>query len=162
MSLKDIYCQGRAIGLLQGALNAGKFAHAYIFAGQSGVGKFTTASELAKMLLCHDRTEEQTAGEPFFDSCGRCQSCLVFDGGAHPDFTVIYKELVKFTKDGKGKSTPKGSSTRSQPKGNAAQMIQKYLEQSGGKIDEKSIREFMKKNNLKESDLQNFFRGETM
>jgi DNA polymerase-3 subunit delta' len=106
MSLKDIYCQGRAIGLLQGALNADKLAHAYIFAGQSGVGKFTTASQWAKMLLCHDRTEEQAGGETFFDSCGQCQSCLVFDGGAHPDFTVIYKELVKFTKDGKGKSTP--------------------------------------------------------
>ncbi len=106
MSLKDIYCQGRAIGLLQSALNAGKLAHAYIFAGQSGVGRFTTASQWAKMLLCHDRTEEQAEGETFFDSCGRCQSCLVFDGGAHPDFTVIYKELVKFTKDGKGKTTP--------------------------------------------------------
>ena len=41
-------------------------------------------------------------------------------------------------------------------------MIQEYLKKSGGKIDEKSIREFMKKNGLKDTDLKKFFRGETM
>ena len=105
--LRDIYCQERAIVALQRAFSSGKLAHAYIFAGAEGVGRFTTAEQWAKMLLCHNRTEESAAdGGTFFDSCGSCQSCLVFDGGAHPDFTVIYKELVQFTKKGKGRTTP--------------------------------------------------------
>ena len=38
MSLKEIYCQQKAIGTLQKALACGKPAHAYIFAGAEGVG----------------------------------------------------------------------------------------------------------------------------
>jgi len=118
MTLWDVYCQDRAIGALQRAFGAGKLAHAYIFAGADGVGKFTTARQWAKMLLCDNRTEKK-APDPFidgaeenrgagvfYDSCGQCRSCEVFEGGAHPDFKVIYKELVKFTKKGKNKSTP--------------------------------------------------------
>ena len=106
MTLRDVYCQERAIGALQRAFGAGKLAHAYIFAGADGVGKFTTARQWAKMLLCSNRVEESSAAGVFYDSCGRCRSCEVFEGGAHPDFKVIYKELVKFTKKGKNKSTP--------------------------------------------------------
>jgi len=110
MGLRDVYCQDRAIGALQRAFGAGKLAHAYIFAGADGVGKFTTARQWAKMLLCDNRTEKKAPdpfiGGVFYDSCGQCRSCEVFEGGGHPDFKVIYKELVKFTKDGKNKQTP--------------------------------------------------------
>jgi len=106
MSLKDIFCQGRAIGSLQRAMAADKLAHAYIFAGADGVGKFTTARQWSKMLLCDDRGEEKTKDGVFYDSCGKCRSCTVFEGDGHPDFKVIYKELIKFTRDGKGRTTP--------------------------------------------------------
>ena len=104
MSLRDIFCQDRAVGTLQRAYGAGKMAHAYIFAGADGVGKFKTAKEWAKMLLCHDKVTSDDGS--FVDSCGKCGSCLVFDGDGHPDFIPIYKELIRFTKDGKGKTTP--------------------------------------------------------
>ncbi len=108
MSISEIFCQDRAISGLQRAFGAGRLAHAYIFAGADGVGKFTTAREWAKVLLCQNRVEktEKKAPAPFFDSCGECESCRLFGGDGHPDFNVIYKELIKYTKDGKGRTTP--------------------------------------------------------
>ena len=100
--LKDIFCQDKAIGRLQQAFAAGRLAHAYIFAGPDGVGKRTTAQAWAKMLLCRNRTEKKGPG-PFFDSCGGCGSCQVFEGGAHPDYHLIEKELRPFTAKDKGK-----------------------------------------------------------
>lgn len=102
MSLKDIYCQERGIDVLQRAYFANRVAHAYIFAGPAGVGRFTTAQQWAKMLLC----ENADVTNQFADSCGHCASCEVFDGGAHPDLKIIRKELITFTKDGKNKTTP--------------------------------------------------------
>ena len=52
MPLKDIFCQEKAVASLEQAYDSGKVAHAYIFAGPDGVGKFTTAQEFAKLLLC--------------------------------------------------------------------------------------------------------------
>ncbi len=105
MSLKDIFCQDKAIDLLQRAYAAGRMAHAYLFAGDDGVGKFTTARAWAKMLLCEDK--QTVSDDPVFaDSCGVCHSCQLFESGGHPDFRPIYKELVQFTKKGKGKKTP--------------------------------------------------------
>ena len=37
MSLKDIFCQDRAMGMLQRAFAGDRAAHAYIFAGLEGV-----------------------------------------------------------------------------------------------------------------------------
>ncbi len=143
MSLRDVLCQRRAVGSLMKAVEAGRLAHAYIFAGEEGVGKFTTAREFARMLLCHNRgqparssknkarktdkkkpaggllfgaepeettvaseTLAETVGQ--YDSCGHCQSCRLIDAGTHPDFQVVYKELLPFTKDpnNKDKKTP--------------------------------------------------------
>ncbi|MEN8126728.1 MAG: DNA polymerase III subunit [Planctomycetota bacterium] len=105
MLLKEVFCQDKALDSLQRAYAAGRMAHAYIFAGDDGVGKFTTAQSWAKMLLCEDK---QTAGgkDAFTDSCGVCHSCQLFDAASHPDFRPIYKELVQFTKKGKNKKTP--------------------------------------------------------
>jgi DNA polymerase III subunit delta' len=102
MPLKDIFCQEKALSAIQSAFAGDKVAHAYIFAGADGVGKFTTAKEFAKLLLCKKPVEKNN----FTDSCGNCESCRVFDSGSHPDFEYIYKELIKFTEDGKYKETP--------------------------------------------------------
>jgi DNA polymerase-3 subunit delta' len=102
MSLKDIFSQEKAIAVLQKALAAGKVPHAYIFAGPEGVGKFTTAREWARLLLCENSTIEND----FADSCGLCRSCQLFEAGSHPDFNPVYKELLEFTRDNKGKKTP--------------------------------------------------------
>jgi DNA polymerase-3 subunit delta' len=102
MSFKDIFCQDKAIELLQRAFKSGRSAHAYIFAGPEGVGKFRTACEWARLLLCHDPVIEND----FAESCGRCRSCELFEAVGHPDFNHIYKELREFTEDGRGKPPP--------------------------------------------------------
>jgi len=119
MSIKEIFCQDKAISILQRALAADKMPHAYIFAGPEGVGKFKTAREWAKLLLCKnpviiEKTELPVPGHGpratgdgvFADSCSRCRSCQLFEADSHPDFNMVYKELREFTKDGKGKTTP--------------------------------------------------------
>lgn len=102
MSIKEIFCQDKAIDILRRAYICGKWAHAYIFAGPEGVGKFKTACEWAKLLLCQNPAIEND----FADSCGECRACQLFEAGSHPDFNHIYKELLEFTKDGKGKAPP--------------------------------------------------------
>jgi DNA polymerase-3 subunit delta' len=102
MSLKNIFCQDKAIAILQKALAAGKVPHAYIFAGPEGVGKFTAACEWARLLLCENSTIEND----FADSCGLCRSCQLFEAGSHPDFNHVYKELLEFTRDNKGRKMP--------------------------------------------------------
>jgi DNA polymerase-3 subunit delta' len=102
MSVSEIFCQDRAIERLQRAFGVGRMAHAYIFAGHDGVGKFKTAREWAKMLLCSDK---MTKGNDA-DSCGKCRSCMLFEGDGHPDFHHIYKELKRYTSKGKKEDMP--------------------------------------------------------
>jgi len=102
MSFNEIFCQDRAINSLFRAYGMGRTAHAYIFAGPEGVGKFKTAAAWADLLLC---LEPVTQGEGF-EACAQCVSCRAWDGKTHPDFFPVYKELREFTKDGKGKAAP--------------------------------------------------------
>jgi len=102
MSLSDIFCQDNAVGLLLLGYLSKHNAHAYIFAGADGVGKFKTAYEFGKLLLC----EKPQIKKDFADSCGKCKSCRCFEAGSHPDFVHVYKELLEFTEDGKGRAAP--------------------------------------------------------
>ncbi|UCF14610.1 MAG: DNA polymerase III subunit, partial [Phycisphaerales bacterium] len=103
MSFNEIFCQDRAIDVLQRAFAAGKWAHAYIFAGIEGVGKFKTALEWAKLLGCGEPVRKDGLAE----SCGSCDSCRLFEAAASPDFHHIYKELLEFTKGNEDKKTPR-------------------------------------------------------
>jgi DNA polymerase III subunit delta' len=102
MSFKEIFCQDRAIDMLQRAYTSDRWTHAYIFAGPEGVGKFKMAYEWAKLLLC----QEPIVEGGFADSCGSCRSCRLFDAGSNPDFNHVYKELLEYTEGNKDKKTP--------------------------------------------------------
>ncbi|MHC4415198.1 MAG: DNA polymerase III subunit [Planctomycetota bacterium] len=80
--------QSRAIETLNAALRSGRLHHAWIFAGPRGVGKFTTAVELAKILLDPDPTP---------DPQGR--TVRLIEAGTHPDLHVIQKELALYSED---------------------------------------------------------------
>lgn len=70
--------------------------HALIFAGPTGVGKATVARALAKLFLCESPSKDHP--------CGTCSACRLMDAGNHPDFHLIYKELIRYhDKTGKSK-----------------------------------------------------------
>lgn len=91
MNLSDIFCQDKAVEKLSQAFACGRTPHAYIFEGIDGIGKYTTAKAFTKLLLCMSPVKN--------DSCGKCESCKMFDADNHPDFHHIYKELVEFSSD---------------------------------------------------------------
>lgn len=67
MSFKSISCQGRIVKLFQSAIINNRLAHAYIFAGQEGVGKTLLSRELAKTMFC------QFPGNDACDTCNNCR-----------------------------------------------------------------------------------------
>jgi DNA polymerase-3 subunit delta' len=62
------------------ALKSGRLAHAYIFSGPEGVGKFRFAKELAKALVCRG-----SGARP----CGTCSACGKIERETHPEMIVL-------------------------------------------------------------------------
>ncbi|MBI5847562.1 MAG: DNA polymerase III subunit delta' [Nitrospirae bacterium] len=105
MALKDIIGQKKAVSMLQGILKRDRLAGAYLFCGESGIGKKTTAVNFAKAVNClhagGSSTEEQVgflltpdpqSQVPAFDACEVCDSCLKINAGTHPDVVTIAPE----------------------------------------------------------------------
>ncbi len=90
MSIFEIKHQEQAIDIFQQAFMSERLSHAYILLGPRGIGKSSAAIEFAKILLC----ENPQSKENYLDSCSRCSSCKLVDAQTHPDFHLIYKELV--------------------------------------------------------------------
>lgn len=84
MRWRDVVGQPLAVRLLQRAVRTEKVAHAYLFAGPTGVGKRTVARLLAQVMLCQELSPE---GEP----CGRCSSCIrtTVEPPTHPDLHTV-------------------------------------------------------------------------
>lgn len=59
--------------------------HAYIIEGAYGTGKRTLAIELAKALVCENRTDPSSPALP----CGECRSCRNISRGICPDVIEI-------------------------------------------------------------------------
>ena len=70
---------------LWSSLDFDRFPNAILIHGQSGIGKFAFAVELAKALLCESTS---SAGKP----CNQCDGCHWFNTGNHPDFTALVPE----------------------------------------------------------------------
>lgn len=68
-----------------------KLAHAYLFYGKKGIGKYLFAERLAHYWLCLSPVHEQP--------CGQCKSCqLLLGSGAHPDIFHLMPEDSEFIK----------------------------------------------------------------
>ena len=79
--MESILGQERAVTILQSALQTGRLHHAYIFHGPRGVGKFTSARQFARILLCHE-PQRDLVGRLL--ACGTCESCRLMKPSAPP------------------------------------------------------------------------------
>jgi len=91
MALKDVIGQEKAISILLGTLNQDRMSSAYLFAGESGIGKKFTALNLAKALNCRNIQLSANSYQPI-DCCDKCPSCKKIDAQTHPDFLMITPE----------------------------------------------------------------------
>ncbi|MCR5451106.1 MAG: DNA polymerase III subunit [Lachnospiraceae bacterium] len=79
MSYNDILGQDDIKTHLKNAVSLGKISHAYLFAGEDGMGKFEMARTFAASLMCEAGGSEM---------CGECRSCRQAASRNHPD--IIY------------------------------------------------------------------------
>ena len=79
-SFQDIIGHEQVIAHLQKAALSDKISHAYLFSGESGLGKHAIASLFAEALQCKEHT-----GDP----CGECVSCKKDRSRNHPDIIRI-------------------------------------------------------------------------
>ncbi len=105
MVLKDIIGQNKAVSMLQGILRRDRLAGAYLFCGESGIGKKTTAINFVKTVNCLHAGNISTDDQigllltpnpqsliPDFDACEVCDSCIKISAGTHPDVITIAPE----------------------------------------------------------------------
>jgi len=59
--------------------------HGLMITGAAGIGKREYGMALAQRILCLERNPSQCGG--------RCQSCVLFNAGSHPDMHVLCTEL---------------------------------------------------------------------
>jgi DNA polymerase-3 subunit delta' len=71
------------VAAFERAWRHGRLAHAYLFVGRPGIGKYRFARELARALLC----EGPSAGR--LEACGKCPSCLLVEADTHPDLFTL-------------------------------------------------------------------------
>ncbi|HLC16757.1 MAG TPA: DNA polymerase III subunit delta' [Thermodesulfovibrionia bacterium] len=89
MAFKNLLGQNKALEILSGTIAHGRVAHAWLFEGEKGIGKYLTARQFAKALNCVSGTTG-TLAEP--DSCDRCHSCIKIEKQNHPDVLEIQPE----------------------------------------------------------------------
>ena len=107
MAFKDIIGQKKAINILLGTMARDRMPSAYLFAGESGIGKKLTAINLAKTLNCQNSREALsvmrdgikdknslriTDHASRIDCCDECSSCKKIDSRTHPDFLMAAPE----------------------------------------------------------------------
>lgn len=83
MDFSEIVGHEIQIKALKNSINNKSISHSYLFQGEEGLGKRNIALAFSKTLLCEEEKDEP---------CNRCNSCIKFDGGNHPDFKLLTSE----------------------------------------------------------------------
>ncbi|MFA5172983.1 MAG: DNA polymerase III subunit gamma/tau [Candidatus Paceibacterota bacterium] len=86
--LSDLIGQDINVEILRNAAILNRLSHAYLFYGERGSGKTSTARILAKIANCETRLKDELfrkTGEP----CNSCPACLSIDAGNAIDLTEI-------------------------------------------------------------------------
>jgi DNA polymerase-3 subunit delta' len=85
MSWKNIIGQKQQQRVLKKALETGRFAHAYLFAGPEGSGKEAAAFEIASILNCRSAGAMHEEG-----SCGTCPDCIKVRNFMHENVEYVF------------------------------------------------------------------------
>lgn len=88
-SFETIIGQDIAVRLLKNSLYLGQFFPVYLFAGQRGCGKTSSARIFAAALNCEQLAQFQKDPKSTVVPCGTCQSCQAMRATNHPDFIEI-------------------------------------------------------------------------
>jgi DNA polymerase-3 subunit delta' len=71
---------------LSAQVKTDQLAHAFLFSGETGIGKRLFAFEFAQLLLCLEPSENR--------ACGKCQNCNLGKNCQHPDLVIIESEEI--------------------------------------------------------------------
>lgn len=94
--MPSIVGHDRALATIHQSLCSRRVHHAWIFAGPQGVGKFTAALEMARLLLdpdAHAGSSGVCTADP------ESETSRLIDAGTHPDLHVVRKELALYSAD---------------------------------------------------------------
>ena len=86
--LSDIVGQKHVVATLQKASSKNQFSHAYLFGGERGCGKTSTARILSALMNCENLENDKL--------CGKCNACLSIGNGS----SIDVKELNGATSRG--------------------------------------------------------------
>ncbi len=85
----EIVGQELSIRMLKNGLYLQQYFPVYLFSGQRGCGKTTTARVFAAALNCEQLSEFQKNPQKVTVPCLSCKSCIAMLNGKHPDFIEI-------------------------------------------------------------------------
>ncbi|MBP6869732.1 DNA polymerase III subunit gamma/tau [Candidatus Babeliales bacterium] len=88
-NFQEIIGQPLAVRILQNSLYLKQFFPVYLFAGQRGCGKTSTARIFAAAVNCARLPEFQQDPRKVTIPCLSCESCVAMSKGQHPDFIEI-------------------------------------------------------------------------
>lgn len=130
MKFSDIIGNSNVKERLISAVKINRIHHAFLFSGQSGIGKISMAISFAQYINCINKTEN--------DSCGVCKSCQKFNNLQHPDLHFIFP-VVKTTKNNKPVSLDYIEQWRDFILNNTYENFDKWLEYMGVENQQASI-----------------------
>ena len=82
MFFRDVIGQEDVKQRLIHSVKTGLIAHAQLFCGPEGVGKFPLALAYARYIQCTNKGEN--------DACGQCPSCKQYNNLMHPDLHFVF------------------------------------------------------------------------
>jgi len=85
----QIVGQDLSVRMLRNSLYLNQFFPVYLFSGQRGCGKTSTARVFASAVNCKKLSDFQKKPKKFHIPCLECSSCSAMISGTHPDFIEI-------------------------------------------------------------------------
>jgi DNA polymerase III subunit gamma/tau len=85
----DVIGQDLSLRILKNSLYLNHYFPVYLFAGQHGCGKTTTARIFAAAVNCEQLPLFQEDPKKYSIPCLTCRSCQAMQAGSHPDFIEV-------------------------------------------------------------------------